>query len=187
MRKRKKILLTICITLAILIIGFFSFIKFGGYFIMDENLKEEFITDIENSSKLPDRFYEIYNVMYPHSMNPNSWTHLLTHNVNEEHTHCACSEAVHAGTYPIHVKTKDRILIINMIEQKFNQKKCLDYYIHKRIKKEKMKINNLFTLSDKEIISLLLQIENSSYYNKERYPERIQNKISSVLKKLHNL
>jgi hypothetical protein len=171
----------------ILIIGLFSYIRFAGYLLLNKQGKEKLISEIQNSSKLPERFYEIYDVMYPNSLEPDSWLHFFTHQANsEESTYCACREAVYAGIYPLYAKTAEIIPIINMAESNFTQKKCFDYYINKRTKENKTDRGNLYSLSDEEIILLLLQIENPNYYNKNRNQEKVQARINEILNILNN-
>lgn len=177
----------VCTIPVVLIIGGFLYITFGGYLIIDKTVKEEFFADIKNSPQLPERFYEIYNLMYPKSLGPSSWTHFLIHDANPEtNTYCVCREAVYAGIYPLYVKTTEIIPIVNMVESNFTQRQCLDYYINKEIKRNELYTGNIYALSDEEIILLLLQIENPSYYNKKRNPERVQARINEISNILNN-
>ncbi|MFV0535853.1 MAG: hypothetical protein ACK5M3_00610 [Dysgonomonas sp.] len=134
MKRRKKIIAIICFVPLMLIIGLFSYVKFGGYLIIDKTIKNDFFADINNSPQLPERFYQIYDEIYPKSLNPIFWSHLLIHRDSSDGESCACTEAVYAGIYPLYVKTTEIIPIINMVESSFSQKKCLDYYINKKIK-----------------------------------------------------
>lgn len=153
---------------------------------MDKTVKEEFFADIKNSPQLPERFYEIYYVMYPESLSSGFFKHFLFHRVDSENgKSCVCSEAVYTGAYPLYVKTTEIIPIINMVESNFSQKECLDYYINTEIKRNKIDIGNLSSLSDEGIVRLLLQIENPSYYNEKHYPDRVQEKVDIILNNLN--
>lgn len=187
MKSKKKIIAIICFIPVILIIGLFSYAKFGGYFIIDRAIKHEFFVDINNSPQLPERFYEIYEVIYPNSLNPTFWSHFVMHKADSnDGKSCACTEAVYVGTYPLYVEATKIIPIVNMVESNFSQKKCLNYYINKEIKINKIDVGNLYSLSDEEIIHLILQIENPSYYNKKRNPERVQARIKEISNILNN-
>ncbi len=187
MKRRKKIIVVVGLVSVILVIGLFSYVKFGGYLIIDKTVKEEFFADIKNSPLLPERFYEIYDVMYPNSLNSSFGRHLLFHKADsEDGKSCACTVAVYARIYPLYVKTIEIIPIVNMVESNFNQKQCLDYYVNREIKRCKLNTENLYTLSDEEIILLLLQIENPSYYNKKRSPERLEARIKEISNILNN-
>jgi hypothetical protein len=187
LKRGKKIIAIISLIPLILVIGLFSYVKFGGYLVMDKTIKEEFFTDIKNSPQLPERFYQIYEAMYPNSLNSSFERHLLFHKIDsKDGKSCACTEAVYEGVYPLYVKATEIIPIINIVESNFTQRKCLDYYIDKRIKENKIDVENLYSLSDEEIILLLLQIENPSYYNKKRNPDRVQARINEISNILNN-
>ena len=78
MTKRKKnILLIIFIFPITIIIGMLYFVKLGGYFILNNAETGIYINDIKNSPELPNRFYEIYNIIYPDALDNNAWEHFL--------------------------------------------------------------------------------------------------------------
>ncbi len=168
----------------IFITGLFFFFHFRGFFIIDKSEREKFISEIKNSPQLPEKFYTIYNIIHPHSLEPKSWMHFINHQAGEN-SYCACSDAFFAGLYPLYTKTMDRISIINLIEKYATQEECLNYYIHKKIKDENIDIQNINVSGDSEIAELILLIENPSYYNKKRYPERVHNRVSEILNKLN--
>lgn len=168
----------------IFIIGLFSFFHFRGFFIIDKSEREKFISEIKNSPQLPEKFYTIYNIIYPHSLEPKSLMHFINHQAGENR-YCACRETVYAGLYPFYTKAWDIIPIITMVEKYTTQEECLNYYIRKKIKDENIDIQNINELGDSEIVELLLLIDNPSYYNKKQHPERVQNEINEILNKLN--
>ena len=168
----------------IFITGLFFFFHFRGFFIIDKSEREKFISEIKNSPQLPEKFYTIYNIIHPHSLEPKSWMHFINHQAGENR-YCACRELVYAGLYPFYTKAWDIIPIITMVEKYATQEECLNYYIHKKIEGENIDIQNINELGDSEIAELILLIDNPSYYNKMRYPERVHNRVSEILNKLN--
>jgi hypothetical protein len=186
---KKKILIT-CIILTLLIISLFSYIRFGGYLILDKQTREKLISEIRNSPRLPERFYEIYGVMYPNSLNPDSWLHFFTHQANsEESVYCVSREATYVAIYPESVSSMEMIPIINFVEDNLNYKECLNFYIKKKakyIKQNPLLNRDISKMDDSEIIELILQIENMSYYNINRNPDRVQSRIREISNILNN-
>lgn len=185
----KKVLLFLVIGISILAIGILMAFKYGAYFIIDKGERESIIKEIEASPELSDRFYEIYNVISPNSLTPSSILHYFNHQV-DDHSYCACREAVYEAIYPKHTRTFEMMPIVSFVESKINQKKCLDYYVQEQIKKCKIDSYSLFgrsiaDLEDEEIIRLILVLKNSSLYNNDKYADKTQNRINEILDKLN--
>lgn len=162
--------------------------KYGAYFLIEKSHREQFISDIKNSPQLPERFYVIYETMYPDSLSPDTWMHFFNHGADSNgQTYCACREAFYVGLYPLYVSSIDAMLITNYIEQNVSQRECLNYYVKKSAWWFKPSpLLNVNTLTDTEIIELFLRFENSSFYNKDRFPDRVQSKVNEILNKLNN-
>jgi hypothetical protein len=195
MRKRKKILLTIYVTLIILIIGLFSFIKFGGYFLINKADREAYITEIKNSPELPDRFYEIYNVVFPDALETGSWKYLFNREFGKTYNNCPCREATYTGWYLRHIGF-DMTLLTNMTENHASQKECLNYFTAKTefpnkiigIQDASIHFFNksVSQLNDPELAELVLMMQNPYFYNKKQRPEITQARVDYILRKLHN-
>lgn len=185
---KKKVILTISLILIILIIGVFSYIKFGGYIILDKQEREELVAEIKSSPQLPERFYEIYNVMKPNSLNPTSWLHFINHQANSKvNTYCACREAVYAAIYPGEVDAMIIMPTINFVERNTSQKECLSFYIKKKawyLNPNPLLNKDINKMNDYEMVGLILTIDNPTLYDRTKYPDKLEEKINEVLNKL---
>lgn len=47
---------------------FLMYLPFGGYMLIDKKETAEFVTRIQSSPELPKQFYQMYNLMYSHSL-----------------------------------------------------------------------------------------------------------------------
>jgi len=194
MKRKKKILLIIYIISIILIIGLFSFVKFGGYFIIEKADKETYIAEIKNSPQLPDRFYEIYNVIFPDALETNSWKYLFNQEFGKTYNNCPCREATYTGWYLRHIGF-DMTLLTNLTENHASQKECLNYHaanfefpdkvigVHNA--SEQYFDKPVAQLSDSQLIEIILILQNPYFYNKKRRPEIVQARINSILDKLN--
>jgi len=188
MKKKNKIWIAFSLALIILMIGGgVCTMKYGAYFILDKPDREELISDIKNSPRLPERFYEIYNTMYRNSLSPDSRMHFFNHEADaDSRTYCACREATYAKHYPSHSGSIEVLILTNFLEQNMSQKECLNYYVKK--KAWWFKGNILYDMenkNDSEIIELFLMLENSSLYDKDRNPERVKSKVDEILIELN--
>lgn len=166
---QKKILLIIFIIPITIIIGIFYFVKFGGYFILNNAETGTYIDDIKNSPELPNRFYEIYNIIYPDALDNNGWEHLLDRTLDNRIAACPCEEAVYTSWYPLHTKVSEIILLTSLTEDYASQKECLKYYTSKFVFPNKIVgIRNasvqyfhkqIYFLSDSEFIKLILMMK----------------------------
>ncbi|MDR2948478.1 MAG: transglycosylase domain-containing protein [Prevotella sp.] len=195
MKRKKKIPVTLCIVSVILIIGLFSFIKFGGYFLIDKADREEYIAEIKNSTELPDRFYEIYNIIFPDALETNSWMYLFNREFGKAYNQCPCREAAYEGWYLRHIGF-DMTLLTNLTENYASQKECLNYYAaQKEFPNKIIGVHNasaqyfdkkITALNDAELIELILMMQNPYFYNKKRRPEVTQARVDYILDKLNN-
>jgi hypothetical protein len=191
--KRRKRTITIYLISIIFIISLFSFFKFGGNFIINKTEKEEYIDEIKNSPELPGRFYEIYNVIYSNALETNSWTFLFNREFSEIHSHCPCREVTFTAWYPLHAGFA-MILLTNLTENYTSQKECLNYHADKYhflhnitgIQNEARYLfgKELEKLNDEELIEIILEMDNPAFYNKKRYPDKMQAQINLVLTQL---
>lgn len=197
MTKRKKnILLIIFIFPITIIIGMLYFVKLGGYFILNKAETGVYINDIKNSPELPNRFYEIYNIIYPDALDNNAWEHFLNKTLEKNDSPCACEEVIYISWHPLHTKTSEVILLTSLTEDYASQKECLRYYASKFVFPNKIiGVRNaavqyfhkqIYFLSDSEFTELILIMKNPFIYNKKRYPNRVRADINNILKKLHN-
>jgi hypothetical protein len=162
--------------------------KYGVYIILDKSNREQFISEIKNSPQLPERFYEIYSAMYPNSLTPNSWMHEINHEADtDSKSYCVCREAFYAGLYPSYVNSVEMMLVTNHAEQNVSQRECLNYYIKKKARWFKGHIlYKIEEKSDSEIVEIILLLENSSLYDKDRNPRVVNDKVNEILNKLNN-
>lgn len=187
--KKKKILLSVIIIPLIIILGLFLYLEFGGYLILTKNEREQLISDIKNSPQMPDRFLDIYSVMYPSSLSTKSLMHYVNHETDTENrAYCVCREAVYAYYYPLITNSIVLIPIINYVESNVNQRECLNFYVKNKVRY--FKLNPLRhkvagDMSDIEIIEFLLTLENSTLYDKYRHPEIVQTKVDEILNQLN--
>lgn len=172
------------------------FVKLGGYFILSNAETGIYINDIKNSPELPNRFYEIYNVIYPDALDNNPWEHLLNKTLEKNDPPCACEEAIYISWYPLHTKTSEVILLTSLTEDYASQKECLKYYASKfvfpnkiiGVRKASVEYfhKQIYSLSDSEFTELILLMKNPLIYNQKQYPNRVRADINNILKKLHN-
>ncbi len=192
LRKKRFILIVSAIPI-ILIIGVASLFKFGGYYIVNECERETFIHEIKYSPQLPERFYEIYNKIYPRSLEINSWKYLVNHELRiVKDAKCPCREAVYYGWYPYYYGM-DINMIISTIEDNVTQKQCLNYYANKsdfhsgftglHDASECYFNKKIVDLNDNEFIELIVRMENAIFYNKK--PELLAIRINQILTELN--
>ncbi|MDU1890262.1 MAG: hypothetical protein E6767_06190 [Dysgonomonas sp.] len=187
MKKNKRIILVICFIPLIFILGVFSYLKLGGYFLINKADRKHIINEIENAPELPKHFYEIYSVMYPQSLEINSWRHTLNRELNSSYSLCPCRETAFENFYGLFVDATDMMLITSMLENSVTQIECLNFYINSQEKKaESLLDKEIENMNNEEIVELLLALENPSFYNKKRHPERVQNKVNEIINKLNN-
>ncbi len=169
MKHTKKFKKITCITLLSLlgiIISIFLYFKLIGFIVYDKTIRNEFVNEIKSSPVLPERFYVIYNKIYPQSINGNQWIYLIRRTLFKKgNNECPCRLASFESKRPWHENTNVS-LYTSHIENFVSQKECLNYYANqKNINQisEKLFNKGLFALNDNEIIELILVMEHPSF------------------------
>lgn len=198
-KRKKKIIVTICLILIIFIVGSFLFYKYGGYLLIEKSEREELFNNINTSSPLPERFYTVYNVVNPGSLN-NTLTECLFNQAlmignKSQYKECIYKDVVIMGYVSFSKISLRRILLASLLDDNFSHRQCLDYYTNrfhftKEIKGVQAASRYYFNkhidyLNDEEYIEIVLMMKNSSLYNKKRRPEMMENIIKQILTQLN--
>lgn len=193
MKKKKRIILISCSTLLLVIIGSVLFIRFGGYLIIDKSEKEHLVNEIKNAPQLPDRFYEIYDMVYPNALEKSTFLSYF-YKGRQNNQKCPCGEAAYFGMYGKYFGIKLRLLSF-ILDDYVTQKECLNFYttkidfLHGNIGMENFSESyfnkDIYSLNDKEIVEIIIIMKNPSLYSRKRNPERLDLEINRILEEIN--
>lgn len=194
----KKIIKRLSIFALIGFLILFLYLRFGGYFFLDSSLKKELIELIETSPNLPERFYELYEVAYPKSLENNYLRYIIDKQILEKHESELPSISIaynsNLGWSRFAIK---QIMLTFYIEDKTTQKECLNFYaqdfdfLYKNVGVERASLfyfeKELENLNDREMMSLIVMMKNPSLYNPIRKPERVETKVEELLSSIQKV
>lgn len=181
-------------TLCFLLIGVFTIVCYMllTYWFTSETERDNFVIKIKTAQELPDRFYDIYNLVYENSLNHGQMRYLL--NRNNKSTECPCRLAGYdfASTTGLNL-----ISTTFWLEREVSQKECLNYVANNIIFSYKIvglrdasihyydkEIENLI---DEEMLELAIIMENTTFYDKKRHPLRLSKRVNDLSAKLKDL
>ncbi len=187
MKKLIKIFLIVVITFCLIIA---ITLKFGAYLFVDSGLKNDLISVIEESEDLPDRFYDLYELAYPNSINNHSHLSLFFNNLlGKRKNDCPCGQVAYMSPYNYGWQ---KVLFTFHLEGYVSQKQCLNLLVNKMdFLYGNLGINSassfyynkkLKDLSSNEMLELILMMDNPSFYNKLKRPEMLKKKVDELLK-----
>ena len=181
--------------------------KYAWIKYLDKKEIIELSEKINNSQKLPFRFYEIYDKLYPNQRHVKftktyfygGFAYLIYSPLPEKfispteylgkRTYMINSKKVRVGN-----KSTLPIYFSFALDRYTTPEKCFDYYVnnfdflYNSIGLEKASLTyfnkNTNNLTDLEIIGLIVLLENSALYNPRRRPDRFNHRRSELLHKL---
>lgn len=195
MKKIKKIILIICFISVLFVAGGFLFLRFGGYLFIDKADREHFVNEMKNSPPLPERFYEIYDIIYPDALGSSTlgsyFYNQLSDGFNRE---CPCAEATYSGIYGRYLGAGLRLISFTL-DDDVSQRECLNFYtakidfLHGNKGIEKLSKSyfdkDVYSLNDREIIEVIVTMKNPNLYNRKRRPERVEAAVNQIFEKLN--
>lgn len=193
--QKRKLLFTLIIIAFIIILSAYLYAFKLPYFTIEKEDRVAIENSIKSSPELPNRFYEIYNIIYPRSLEQGQLNFLLDRSFKniKEQSECPCRLAAYNNQWV----SRYRISLPQMtffIEDFASQTECLNYYASKfhfnkdiiGINKASLALYNkeINDLYDREYIELILMMENSYFYNKTRHNKIIKERINNYLNKI---
>lgn len=158
---------------------------------------EVLIKEIKSADELPDKFYKIYEINNPTSLDygiqTSSVIGIFKDNINTSPS-LMVSRNWGLPQKTTSIKQRTRISyygLASKLENKVNQKECLNwiannhYFENNQIgifNASKYYFNKeISNLTNVEMATLVLMIQNASLYNPIRNPEGVQNRVSELL------
>ena len=190
----KKLLLTIVLIVLVFVTILYIYTYQLAYLTTDKIERTRIENSLKSSPKLPDRFYEIYNVIYTNSLEQGQLSFFIDRNIkNNYRSECPCRLVSDKNDWISSYQ-------LNLVHRTFflesfaSQKECLNYYASKFIFKNNIGLNNVSiaifgkkidNLDDKEYIELVLIMENPSFYNRGRDSEFMDKTINKYFDKIN--
>jgi len=111
LKRKKKLFLFVFLIPAFVVIVGFLFLRFGAYAIIDKSDREHLISEIRKSPELPQRFYEIYEVIYPDALKRTTLGSYFENQFSDNfRNECPCEVAAYFGIYRKYFGVKLRLL-----------------------------------------------------------------------------
>ena len=185
----------------LLFVGFYFYVKNYWKNYANEEEINNLITNIKSAEKLPEEFYILYNIENTKSLNTNYNKQILRTIFGSEFIRPPSSKASKMGIdFFFRNKVKDyrrfkiaQISITWLIESRTSQSECLNWitqnYDFLNSAKGIKQASNLYfkknmeNLNDYELASLIIMLENSSYFNPLRRKHKIDERVDKLLKK----
>lgn len=194
----KKVLFRFLIVCIITFACFFGYFRFGAYIFIDKEQRTSVIHSIESAPPLPPRFYELYEVANPNSLNTryteNNVRQIIDAALGERNyrvREVPSVDAAYIGSYCWGVK---KIQLIYYIEDNTTQKQCLNFnaqHLDFLSKNVGVKAASQFyfekafdELNDREMVTLIVMMKNPSFFNPLRRPDKVKNAVDKIMKKL---
>ena len=167
--------------------GLYIYSTKSAYWKISKDNQEEIISIIQSAPALPERFYYLYNKIYPGSLDYGQLHYFL--NRNKGYAECPCRLAGYkfSTLYNIHLTQ-----LTFWLEEKVSPKECLNYYAaHMDFSNQINGIlqasnyyfdKNIRDLSDYELIELIIILENPTLYNKNRKSDRLNKRVNDIMK-----
>ena len=193
MIRKRKALYFLSTVVVLILAGFYIYAFKLPYFVLDEKERTRVVDSIKSSHQLPERFYEIYNIVYPNSLEQNQLQYLIAKEFSNsnERRECPCRLASYGSEWTSSLR-------LNLPQKTFfvesfaTQRKCLNYYASKIVFDKNTKgieeasimlfNKQLVELDDDELIEIILIMSNPSFFNKDRYPDRLKSAVESYKK-----
>lgn len=186
---KKKILITGLSLLTIIGLSSYVYLTKSAYWKISSSDRELFIANVKSAKPLPDRFYTIYDKIYPNALSKGQFSYFLDPNYQE--SECPCRLASYTSGYTTNIHL---VPLTFWAEDHLSQKECLNFYAenfnftHKVIGIQKASeayySKKLENLNDDEIIELIIIMKNPVFYNKKRQASRLEQKHTEIKERI---
>ncbi|MCD7900500.1 MAG: transglycosylase domain-containing protein [Bacteroides sp.] len=192
MKKLKKYLLIVIIGIFTMLGGSYFYVEFAGYFKFSKEWQLGVVNRIRNSPELPERFYVLYEKIYPGYFTDPLFSYYIRklafpykREIQSPYRDMALM------TNPVGF---DLTLVSFHLTHLVSSKECFNCRMHyyeflnnttgvyevsrKYFNKE------IDELDDREMIEIIVYTFNPSFYNKFRFPDRVEQKVEMLMSKL---
>ncbi len=201
LKKILKLFRNLILLVILLFIGFYFYIKNYWKNFANETEINNLITNIKSADKLPEKFYTLYNIEKTKSLNTSYNEQGLRTIFGSKFISLPSSQASIIGiNLFFRNKIKDyrrfkiaQISITWLIESRVSQSECLnwvtqnyDFLNNANGIKQASNLyfkKNIEHLNDYELASLIIMLDNSSYYNPFRRKHKIEERVDKLLRK----
>lgn len=192
-RKLTKYLKSITILLIMLLLTGYLFFRFGGYIFIKEDIKNNIVSNIQNSDQLPAEFLEMYNQVYNKPLG-NSYLQYILNSLDNKDNTCPCRESVFLHQADLPQNNIYTVLLISHLENFVSQKECLQFNFHYgfRIKDYEgiTEISNFYynldisELDENQMLELIVMYKNPTYFDKNRRPEILKKQVDKLKERI---
>ncbi len=183
-------------------IGFYFYIKNYWKNFATEKEINDLIVSIKSADKLPEKFYTLYNIKNPKALNTTYNEQALRAVISSKYISTPSSKvsAMRINSFFLNKINSHRrfktaqISMTWLIESRTSQAACLNwitknYDFLNNAKGIKQASNlyfkkNIENLNDHELASLVIMLQNSSYFNPFRRKDKIDQRVKVLLNKL---
>ena len=127
MKYAKKVLVFLVLVLILL----FTYIEFGGRYIINQYDRRVITFEIRCRKKLPEKVTTFYNSVYHKSLDKNSWNYNLKSLLGQNKMlECPCREMAFRIFPTLDIQNKnslDYTLVTRYLEQNYSQADCLNF------------------------------------------------------------
>lgn len=179
----KKLLKYTLLFILIAVIGFFSYIRYGGYVLISKEDREKVISEIKASPQLPDNFMTVYNDLYPKALTNSAWNNVFNEVVFHRYNECPSSDVAYMyGAYRLHGAFFYLAQLNFVLEDNLTQQQCLNKSLKELdFTNHVIGVENfamtyfgkpLKDLNEDQVLEILVRVRNPLLYNKERQSRR---------------
>lgn len=194
----KKALFRFLIAAIVAFVCFFGYLRFGAYLFIEKKDRVRIVNLINEAPQLPERFYELYEISNPKSLNTNLTENIIREAIGKllEDRHYIIEQVPSYATAYIASYSYgiERVQLIYYIEAQTTQRKCLnlltsqqDFLYSCRGIEAASQFHFQKTLvdcDDREMVTLIIMMKNPSLYNPIRRPEIVKTAVDKIMKKL---
>ena len=198
MRKKIKNSLVFVLSIGLLfLLGFYIYLTNGIDSVMTPAKQEKVFPSIQAAPALPESFYEQYEKINPNGLERGYTASLLSRFLGKPKP-CACETIyAHPGYFDTYNRFAPHIFMYEAT-RKVGGKKCLDFALQMvdfangamgvAAASEQYFQKDLTSLTDREVLDLLLMMENPSYFNllREKGRERLEQRKAALLLKIND-
>ncbi|MCO6148414.1 transglycosylase domain-containing protein [Flavobacterium sp. NRK1] len=191
----KKVFKIFVLSILLIVAAFFTYIRFGGYWIESKSDRDKMIDFVKTAHPLPDNFINVYRDLYPEAINNNGWKYIFKSAGFDKALESPSIRTVEYFAISRFHGSFFFIAQLNFVlEDNVTQLQCLNRNLSVMdFTKGVIGIENaskqyfskpLEELNEDEILEIITRIYNPSLYNKERRPEIFQNKLNALKNRL---
>ena len=191
-----KYLKSIVILLMIVLLAGYLFFRFGGYIFIKSDIKNNIVSNIQNSEQLPAELLEMYNQVYDKPLENSYLRYILNSFGNKSDNTCTCKESVllHQADLPDNNNIY-KILLISYLEDFVSPKECLQFNFHYGFHiKDCEGINeiskfyynlDISELDKNQMLELIVMYKNPAYFDKNRRPEILKKQVDKLKERIY--